>query len=218
MPLELESYFLSSPLRTQPESRIHPLSIHESWDLHKALIEYEPIYRELGLFPLDDAEDSNPYCYVSKTPMKGRIFHYMHDDLASFKFSNINNWVNALNQTGALSKDIDETDYEERIDAKSVIELCRYIESNYDSDNNKYSEGTVYLIQGLDEHCFNLIEKLSQNSDLFIREAIAKLINDKPSSTYKKIAETLASDDYNQVSSIAKNALREINKKVNHKL
>lgn len=213
IPEELRYYFSNITLNQYPESRIRPLSMYESIELHKELIEYEPIYRELGLFPLDDAQDSNPYCYVSKTPMKGCIFHYIHDDLPLFKFSNISNWANALNKTGESSKDIDDTNYEARIDAKDIIQLCRYIDSSYDSDKNAYSESTVYLIQGLDEHCFTLIEKLSKNSNLFMREAVAKFIGDKPSVTYTTVAETLAGDHYDQVSRLAKRALKEIHKR-----
>lgn len=213
IPAELASYFSDITLNEYAESRIRPLSRNESTALHKELIEYHPIYRELGLFPLDDAEDSNPYCYVSKTPMKGRIFHYTHDDSPSFKFSNLNNWVDALNKTGASSKDIDEIEYEKRIDAEDVIQLCRHIDSTYDSANQSYAESTVYLIQGLDEYCFTLIEKLSENNNLFIREAVARFIGKKPSLTYKKIAETLANDKYEQVSRPAENALNEIDNK-----
>lgn len=213
IPVELVSYFSNITLNEYTESRIHPLSMHESIALHKELIEYHPIYRELGLFPLDDAQDSNSYCYVSKTPMKGNIFHYIHDASPSFKFSNINNWVNALNQTGASSKDIDETEYEKRIDAEDVIQLCKYIDSTYNSANQSYSQSTVYLIQGLDEYCFTLVDALSKNNNLFIREAVAKLIGDKPTLTYKKVAETLANDKYDQVSRLAEKALQEINHK-----
>lgn len=211
IPTELESYFISRPLSEYPDSRIHPLSMSESIERHKEMSEYEPIYKELGLFPLDEAEDSNPYCYVSKTPMKGRIFHYTHDDLPLFKFSNIDNWVNALNTTGASSEDIDNTDYEGRIDAEDVIQLCRHIDSNYNHDSHEYSKSTVHLIQGLDEYCFHLIDKLSKNSDLFIREAVARLIGEKPTATYKKVAERLVSDDYSQVSRLAQNALNAMN-------
>ncbi|AUM14707.1 hypothetical protein [Ketobacter alkanivorans] len=208
---ELELYFLGKALKEYPESRICPLSMDESIRRHKEFIEFDPIYEELGLVPLDDANDSNSYCYVLKTPMKGCIFHYSHDGDRLFKFSTLDSWVESLNKAGKESKDIDDVDYEKRVDSKDVPGLCNYIESTYDKDSDYYSEGTVYLIQGLDERCIGLVEKLSTNGDFFIREAVAQLISDKPNKLYREVALKLSSDGYEQVSRPAKDALKKIN-------
>ena len=124
------------------------------------------------------------------------------------------NWVDSLNQAGTASKDIDDIEYERRIDSKDVRALCRYIESTYEEEGDFFSEGTVYLIQGLDERCLNLIEILSKNSDFFIREAVALLILNKPCVQYQQVAQELSSDDYEQVSRPARAALEKINCKI----
>lgn len=214
IPKDLEFYFNNRSLQEYPESRICPLNKEKSLELHQELIKYDPIFEELGLVPLDEANDSNPYCYVLKTPMSGCVFHYSHDGDRIFKFTSIENWVRSLSKAGEESKSIDDIEYEKRVDSKDVPALCRYIESTYDNETGYFSEGTVYLIQGLNEDCLSIIEKLAINSDFFIREAVAQLISDKPCLQYMNVAQLLSNDKYGQVSGPAKIALKRINKMI----
>lgn len=212
LPDEIAAYFLEMPVIPRPAQRINPLSKSDSVEMHRMYADFDPIVRDLGLFPLDDANDSNPYCYVSKTPMAGAIFHYCHDGDRRFTHQSINSWVAAMNGIND-NQGIDDLVLEpEAVKARSTAELSYFVMSTFDEVSGLCDEITVHLVQGLDASCRNNLEKMANAKDFFLREAVAECISSKPDPSLKEIAEKLSRDDYPQVVTPARSGLAAINR------
>lgn len=50
----------------------------------------------LGLFPISESNDSNPYCISCKPPLPGRIIHLRHDDAPRLAFPNLDSFTSAI--------------------------------------------------------------------------------------------------------------------------
>jgi len=49
-----------------------------------------------GYFPLTDCNDSNPYCVCCKGPLRNRVVHVFHDDVADLKFWDLGRFLDAV--------------------------------------------------------------------------------------------------------------------------
>ena len=49
-----------------------------------------------GYFPFTDCNDSNPYCVCCNGPLRSRVVHVFHDDVAQLKFRDLGRWLDAV--------------------------------------------------------------------------------------------------------------------------
>jgi len=49
-----------------------------------------------GYFPFTDCNDSNPYCVCCKGPLRNRVVHVFHDDVAELKFWDLDRFLDAV--------------------------------------------------------------------------------------------------------------------------
>jgi hypothetical protein len=49
-----------------------------------------------GYFPFTDCNDSNPYCVCCNGPLRNRVVHVFHDDVARLKFSDLGRFLDAV--------------------------------------------------------------------------------------------------------------------------
>jgi SMI1 / KNR4 family (SUKH-1) len=49
-----------------------------------------------GYFPFTDCNDSNPYCVCCNGPLRNRVVHVFHDDVAALKFWNLGRFLDAV--------------------------------------------------------------------------------------------------------------------------
>src|SRR5262245_32189203 len=49
-----------------------------------------------GYFPLTDCNDSDPYCVCCNGPLRNRVIHVFHDDVAQLKFWDLGRFLDAV--------------------------------------------------------------------------------------------------------------------------
>jgi hypothetical protein len=49
-----------------------------------------------GYFPFTDCNDSNPYCLCCNEPLRNRVVHVFHDDVAELKFWELGRFLDAV--------------------------------------------------------------------------------------------------------------------------
>lgn len=104
---ELAELYSDEVFPDYPESRIQLLEFDAAFEYTKALVGWL-IPDELGLWVLDDANDSNPFCYITKGPCQGAVLHLHHDDESTVDFPDLQSFVAAMHGAGNDGLDIDD--------------------------------------------------------------------------------------------------------------
>ena len=214
LPSDLRAYFDARPLPAYPNSRINPLSLDESLATFASVSEYDPVVEELGFLPLDDADDSNPYGYLVKTPMAGAIFHYCHDGDRTVKFASLDDWVASMKEAGETGRDISTAQYQSQIPAQDIGALEQYIISDFDERSGLFSESTIYLVANLGAGSLGAVNTLLKGRDFFIREALAEFVSSTPHPDFLAVAEALAADSHPQVARPGTAALNAVRREI----
>jgi len=106
-PADLLAYYHNAILPVYPDSRINCLPFDKAKDYSQKVRGISVVDR-LGLWMLDDANDSNPFAYISSGPCAGMIIHFSHDPEPEIAFSSLKQFLSAMHDAGARGLDIDE--------------------------------------------------------------------------------------------------------------
>lgn len=206
-PKELANYFHAKEIVKHKQSRINCLSFEEAKKHSEAMNDF-PKGKTLGLWVLDDANDSNPYYYISNGPCKGAIIHYSHDLGPKIKFSSLDAFVASLREAANSNTDIDDIriDDDLRIDTESgIVDLL-------DRDSDELTNIICLYIDVAMSLSDKLINKILKDDDFFLHESLALWLAKNPNIKYRGIAKTLSEHKMAQVSREAKLALSSMNK------
>lgn len=200
-PSELVAYFDAAQFRVRPDSRINCLRLDIAAKYTAALLR-GGLGSQLGLFALDDAEDSNPFCYVSRGPCAGAVFHLCHDGDCAIRYSSLTSFLAALDEL-PVERDISDLRSEPDISFDVVPTIETLLQTD-DADMDMIIP--VYLPVARDlPH--GLRAELASCSDFFVREAFAIWLRDFGSCEDLSLAKTLASDSMPQVARPARQAV-----------
>ncbi|WP_035602310.1 hypothetical protein [Haloferula sp. BvORR071] len=203
-PEDLVSFYQAGELPVFPGSRVYCLEFDAALEYNRAFSGIEVAAR-LGLWVLDDANDSNPFAYISKGLCKGMIVHFAHDDEQCIKFASLNAFVKALNQLGQCGGDLSELEGEEIAMPLGPVleELLEEGSADADFLIILYLKAAVGLSP-------ELKSRLAHHEDFLIRESFADFLVRNPSQDDLALAEHLAAESYGQVARPAKVALAAI--------
>ncbi|MEZ5387136.1 MAG: hypothetical protein R3F13_16635 [Prosthecobacter sp.] len=204
-PSDLIAYFEKGVFHVNPETDIKCLSFEKALEYSQAIHKRTIIGKSLGLFALDDAGDSNPYCYVTHGPCAGAVLHLHHDDASTIDFASLDHFIAALTSLPD-SAWIDELKPEPSLVFATQSELDRLLT---ESDENKDVFSAIYLPVTRDISN-SLKASLVTNDDFFVREAFANWLLQHGQSGDLQFAEQLSKDMFNQVASPASAALNRI--------
>src|SRR5687767_8343647 len=87
-PADLLAYYDNEVFPVYPDSRINCLPFDKAKDYSQKMRGIS-VVGILGLWVLDDANDSNPFAYISKGPCAGMIIHFSHDPEPRVAFSSL---------------------------------------------------------------------------------------------------------------------------------
>ena len=206
-PAELADLYDYPPLPSYPDSRIQVLDLATATEYSKALTGWI-LPSALGLWALDDANDSNPFCFITQGPCKGAVLHLRHDDDSTVDFRSLGEFVAALHQTGKSHLDIDDMSKPERPEFNCASE----IESLVAQGTEDGDEIACFFINCSSELPDQLVGDLAGNANFFIREAVARWLVRHPAGQHLSHAELLADDDYQQVAAPGRRASKAINR------
>jgi hypothetical protein len=197
----------SSPLLVNPALGIQILPLHEAIKYTRAIHEGTLLGKPMGLFVLDDANDSNPFCYVTRGPAKGCILHLDHDGDTAVEYPSLAAFLTALKaalEEGVFIDDLAGKDRRPKIDQNM---LCDHISLLMSSETDEAECELTVLAPLLDTARLDTMRSLSAHSSFFVREAAARLLAEHPHAELVGVAESLAYDRHPQVARPGKMAL-----------
>ncbi len=209
VPAEVRAFFSEAAALRNPELRFHPLTEEESGKYSEALRGIA-VADALGLIVLDDANDSNPYCYIGKGLARGMIIHFSHDPEPRLAFRSIGSFRAALLAAIAEGRDIDELQPEPIIPAERQEELISLLLESAAREDEVSQFLVCTLLPLLDPVELAVLERLAANDNFLFREAVAVFIRNHPLPVHRGLAEVLARDNYGQVARPAAEALRRL--------
>ncbi len=177
-----------------------------------AIHEHTLLGKPMGLFALDDANDSNPFCYITRGPAKSCILHLNHDGDTLVEYSSLAALLSAVEV--ALSERL-FIDYLPGKDPRPKIDqdvLCEHISHLIPAETDEAECELTVLTPLLDTARVDLVHQLSEHSSFFVREAAARLVAAHPNSQLVEVAESLANDRHPQVARPGKSALSAVNR------
>jgi len=170
----------------------------------------------LGLIVLDDANDSNPYCYIANGPASGMIVHFNHDPEPKIEFSNLNAFRDFLTELRNKGKPIWSAEVpspahpNQELLVRSLTELA---DSPPDDDVQFFTCLYLPLLRGEQAE---LLRQLAQSRDFFVRESVADHIGTFQVASSEALVLDLASDAHPQVRSAAMRAIKALREAPSH--
>lgn len=205
-PQDLTLFYASPPL-VAPELGINVLTLEDAIVYTRAIRDNSYLGSPMGLFALDDANDSNPFCYITSGPAKGCILHLSHDDDARIAYSSLEEFVAALKTAIAEETFVDDLPDKNPRPALDQDQLCDRISELTTTDTDEATAELVFLTSLLDVARTETVRTLSAHADFYVREAVATLISQYPNVKLLEVADALASDPHPQVARPGKAAL-----------
>ncbi|MGV3662357.1 MAG: hypothetical protein ACO1TE_19395 [Prosthecobacter sp.] len=204
-PEDLVAYFERGPFQGKPGTNVKGLPLDKSLSYTRAIHERTIIGRPMGLFALNDSNDSNPYCYVSRGPCAGAILHLHHGDSSAVAFRSLASFLAAVT---ALKDDqwMDDIQPGQPLSFDTAAELARMAgdpASDFDVFAPIYLRATTTLPDSLKA-------SLAGHSNFFVREAFAWWLQTAGTAADLALAQGLATDKIGQVADAAKKALPRI--------
>jgi hypothetical protein len=205
-PDDLVALYLS-PLPGDPELGISILPLADAIKYTRAIHERILLGKPMGLFVLDDANDSNPFCYVTRGPAKGCILHLYHDGYTAIEYSSLAAFITALKAAineGVFIHALPSKDRRPKIDQDS---LCDHLSGLIPAETDEAECELTVLAQLLDTARVDTVRSLSEHASFFVREAAARLLAEHPKAQLLGVAQSLANDLHPQVARPGKTAL-----------
>lgn len=100
-PEGLASFYTSDQPDADIKKRAHFLDLDAACEYTKMLIGI-PVAGRLGLWALNDANDSNPYCYISKGPCAGAVMLFSHDPEPEIRFFSLASFISSISAVADL--------------------------------------------------------------------------------------------------------------------
>jgi hypothetical protein len=197
----------ASAFRGNSRLGIRILDLGDAIKYTRAIQEHTLLGIPMGLFVLVDANDSNPFCYVTRGPARGCILHLYHDGDTAVEFSSLSALLEALDTALENQLHIDDLpgkDFRPRINQQR---LCDHVARLIEADTDEAECELTVLARLLDTARADTVQSLAQHSSFFVREATAQLIASCPNAKLREIAVILADDRHPQVARPGKAAL-----------
>jgi hypothetical protein len=193
-------------LRT-PELHINPLSPEEAAQQSTDLAKTSIFGELLGLIVLDDANDSNPYCYISRGLGAGMVVHHEHDGTVAVRYPDLVSFGEALRDAvvgGDDIRDLRPARCKPHPDQAGLRAELRTRLTGKDPDAEPFSRLFLPL---LDPSDVETLELAAAAHDFFIRESAGEAMARNPLPQHLPIATRLAVDPHPQVRTPARRVL-----------
>jgi hypothetical protein len=202
----------SSPLPVKLDLGIKLLALLDAIKYTRAIHENTLLGKPMVLFVLDDANDSNPFCYITLGPAKGSILHLYHDGDTAVEYSSLAAFVGAVDvamKEGVWIDDLPGKDFRPAIDQ---VKLCNHVSQLVSAGTDDAECELTVLARLLDTARIATVRSLAEYSNFFVREAAARLLAAHPNPQLVGVAESLANDPHPQVARPGKAALAAVNR------
>lgn len=169
---------------------------------------YHPIVAQLGGYVLDDADTSDHHVLVTRSPLAGSVLFLAHDADTRVVFDSGVAFLAAVHE--ARESDVDVTDLHPAQSplTKDQGALSAFVRGLLVSD--ELGDMVVCLVPSLDLSDIDLLQRLVQDEDFFLGEAVANEIAKRPSPALLPIAQLCAAHRHPQVARAGERALQRV--------
>jgi len=188
---------------------INPLTLDES-RRYSMDLQSTPVGHALGLIALDDANDSNPYCYISRGIAQGMVVHFSHDDEPEIRFHDLASFRRSLMAALDQGLDIDDLPCEPLGPFDDQQGLIRTLTDLIDRGDDDAEFLLCLLLPLLVPKQISIIERLACHESFFVRERLAEFIASHPRAEHHSVARRLSEDQHPQVARPGKVALSRV--------
>ena len=203
-PADLVAFYARGALPDYPASRIRCLPFGQA-QAYTRDMQGIAVAARLGLWILDDADDSNPYAYVTRGPCAGVVMHFSHDGQARLAHASLADFVAALEAAGAAGVDIDDI-----AAAELRLPLDKELEVLARGQGEGGEEAVFLLCAYLGASAplqAGAQAMLLRHEDFFVREALAVHLARALRAQDLADVELLAADPHPQVAAAGRKAL-----------
>ena len=207
-PDDLVAMYESGGTPSFPDSRINVLSFEAALSTTQQMCGI-PAVDSLGLWVLDDANDSNPYGLITKGPYRGFVVHFSHDPEPEIKFDSLGGFLAEVQRVGQSGGDIDDfaPTIDQRLDCSD--DIIRLVQED--------TEDSIWMLclylTGSPNLSSSAQEAVAAWDDFYAGEALALWLKKHGSAADLAIAEKLAAADHPQVSNPGKAAVSAIRRR-----
>jgi hypothetical protein len=201
-PLELLAYFDDSDALRATALSINPLT-------RRAAVEYAesirqvPVGEQLGLVPLEDADNSKPFCYITRGPATGMILQFNRGDGQTLRYPSLASFVSALRRAKESGIDIEDLEPVPIPAAAKQADISIRLIEALSMEPREAEFAVEHLLPLLDPENIDVLDRLSQADNFLIRECVAIFLERNPRTQHEHMAQRLAADKYGQVASPA---------------
>jgi hypothetical protein len=200
--------FLSAAASVRtPALRINPLSL-EQCIANSTRIRDIPVAVELGLIVLDEADDSNPYCLITRGPASGMVVHFVHDSEPTLAFPDLATFLHSLRAAVRDHRNIDQLRHHQFSPLPDQPALRSTLHFLLESDDEDAPTVVAILFPLLDPDEGEIVRLAASNIDFLIREVAALFVEAHPAAHFRQVAQALSEDAYSQVARPALRALQ----------
>ena len=204
-PDDLVAHFSGDYFPNDRELAINILRLDEALKYTEGIQEHAVLGRPFGLIALDDANNSNPFCYITKGPTRGSILYLCHDGESRITFSSLRDFIAAIEVAIAERTWIEELRPDATLSALDSDAVAEYVARLL--ENGDHTEEICVLIPLLNTSKLKLMESLAKHHDFFIREGVAHQIAANPNVALLDFCNLLATDKHPQVARPGQQAL-----------
>lgn len=162
--------------------------------------------KHLGLVVLDDANDSNPYCFITGGVATGMVGHFNHDPEPRIEFESLDAFEKFLRELRARNHELGEVEVATPAHPNQVA-LAAVLSELARATEHKDTEFLICLYLPLlrGEHR-QVLERLGAHENFFVREAVAEAIGSAQLPDSDAVVRALVEDPHPQVRSAAMRA------------
>jgi hypothetical protein len=168
---------------------------------------YHPVVQQLGGYILDDADTSDHHVLVTGSPLIGNVVFLSHDGDTRAVFESGAAYLAAVREAHGRGIDVTDLHPDQSPIAKDQGALSAFVRSLLASE---LGDVVVSLIPSLNLQDIDLLQRLAQDEDFFLGEAVASEIEKRPSAALLPIAELCAAHLHPQVARAGLRAVKRI--------
>ena len=195
-------------LRDVPTAPFCPLTPEAAVQATRELWARATVAETMGLVVLNDTDDSDHYCVITRGPGVGTVVLWAHDDGPSFAYPSLEILRDVMERAaseGTEIWDIEPGAPAPHPDQAALRERLRAVLTNDDDDSAAVHGMLLPLVEPDDVETLRVA---ATESDFLIREIAARFMASAPRPSQLALLEVLATDNYPQVANPALEALR----------
>ena len=157
---------------------------------------------------LDDADDLNPYCLITRGPASGMVVHFAHDSERTLAFPDLAAFLHSLRAAVRDNRNIDHLERHRISPLPDQPALRSTLHALLESDDDDAPIVVEILFPLLDPDERDTVLLAASHIDFLIREVAALFVEAHPAGHFRQVARHSRKDPIPQVAGPARRALR----------